>query len=37
MPQAHQIYAWCHNLDRVCDEYGIEDCFTKSAYPWTNG
>ncbi len=33
----HQLYAWRHISDRVCDEYGIEHCFTKPAHPWTNG
>ncbi len=33
----HQIYAWRHIFDRVCDEHGIEHRFTKPAHPWTNG
>ena len=33
----HQVYAWRHIFDRVCDEHGIEHRFTKPAHPWTNG
>lgn len=33
----HQVYAWRHIFDRVCDEYGSEHRFTKPAHPWTNG
>ena len=33
----HQIYAWRHLFDCVCDEHGIEHRFTKPAHPWTNG
>ena len=33
----HQVHAWRHIFDRVCDEHGIEHRFTKPAYPWTNG
>jgi len=33
----HQLYAWRHLFDRVCDEHGLEHRFTKPAPPWTNG
>jgi transposase-like protein len=33
----HQVYAWRHIFDRVCDEHGVEHRFTKPAHPWTNG
>ena len=33
----HQVYAWRHIFDRVCDEHGIAHRFTKPAHPWTNG
>lgn len=33
----HQVYAWRHIFDRVCEEYGSEHRFTKPAHPWTNG
>ena len=33
----HQVCAWRHIFDRVCDEHGIEHRFTKPAQPWTNG
>ncbi len=33
----HQVYAWRHLFDRVCDEHGLEHRFTKPAHPWTNG
>jgi transposase InsO family protein len=33
----HPVYAWRHIFDRVCEEHGIEDRFTKPAHPWTNG
>ena len=29
--------AWRHIFDRVCDEHGVEQRFTKPAHPWTNG
>ena len=33
----HQVCAWRHIFDRVCDEHGTEHRFTKPAHPWTNG
>ena len=33
----HQVHAWRHIFDRVCDEHGIEHRFAKPAHPWTNG
>ena len=29
----HQVYAWRHIFDRVCDEHGTEHRFTKPAHP----
>ena len=33
----HQINAFPHIFDRVCEEYGIEHRRTKVKHPWTNG
>jgi transposase-like protein len=33
----HHLHAGRHPVGQLCDEWGIEQRFTKPAHPWTNG